>query len=35
MNEYRRILFDLNVSKRKAREEGDILKLSYLNDIQI
>lgn len=33
MNEYRRILYDLETSKRKAREEGDLLRLSYLHDI--
>lgn len=33
--EYRRILYDLEVSKQKARKEGDAVKLAYLNDIKI
>jgi len=35
MNEYRRIISDLEVSKRKAQEELDQLRLSYLNDIVV
>lgn len=35
MNEYRRILYDLTRSKQTAVAEGDLIKLAYLNDIQI
>jgi hypothetical protein len=35
MNEYQRILSDLKASKHKAWQEGDGLKLAYLNDIQL
>lgn len=35
MNEYRRILNDLQLSRQQAKRDGDVLKLAYLNDIII